>query len=58
LSIKLCQVWAAFRRPKVMNINLNRPNEVEMMVFKISSGTTGIWINAFAKSTTLKMVKP
>jgi hypothetical protein len=42
--------WAAFRRPKDMKGNSNRPKGVVMVVFCMSPRWTGIWLYALTRS--------
>jgi len=57
-SICLWKVWAAFLRPKGMNMYSKRPKGVIIAVFGTSVAETGIWWYALCKSTVEKMVAP
>lgn len=50
MSIKRQKVWAAFRKPKGVFKNSNRPKGVAITAFGASANSTDIWLYARTKS--------
>ena len=58
LSLRRCRDWAAFRSPKAINKNSQRPKGVAIAVLGMSSSAIGIWWYALTRSILEKMVQP